>query len=424
MLSILNRIVRPLFSGSIVYIVFMFLSVLGVWQLDHGQFKTSSPSQSGLVLDDAVEIVQPSEPAINQIALDVSIGDTLEKILKRQQVSADQVYLAVKALDEVFSTKKLKPGNHLQLLLANSLDGSKELLNLNLRTCVEDEYIVKKDGARYVAKKSKVALEKQDKVVGVVIQTSLYGQLAAQKVPHNVIKELIKAFSYKIDFQRSFQAGDKCQVYFSTFKDLKTGKETDGELLFANLTISAKNHPIYKFQSSGNDIGYYDDKGHSIKCGLLRTPVDGARISSHFSGQRRHPVLGFTRAHKGVDFAAPSGTPIMAAGAGVITKIGWVNGYGRYICIRHSNEYSTAYAHMSAFKKGLGVGGRLKQGEVIGYVGASGLASGPHLHYEVLHCGKQINPLLVKMLPVGNLQGVALSRFNEHKAKINSKINI
>jgi murein DD-endopeptidase MepM/ murein hydrolase activator NlpD len=203
--------------------------------------------------------------------------------------------------------------------------------------------------------------------------------------------------------------------------DLEGRTARPGKVLYADLTLGGNSRRIYRFVTPDGQVDYYNAKGESVRKALLRTPIDGARLTSSF-GSRLHPILGYTIQHKGVDFGAASGTPIMAAGSGVVAEAGWKGGYGRYVRIRHSNGYSTAYAHMSQFGRNIKTGARVNQGEVIGYVGATGMATGPHLHYEVMQNDKQINPVSAKVPSGQKLEGRLLAAFNAEKATLEQQL--
>jgi len=244
------------------------------------------------------------------------------------------------------------------------------------------------------------------------INRSLYADAKAAGVPDAVILSLIKMYSWNVDFQREIHSGDKFEVMYEEYKtaDGKTVRGKGGNIVYAKLTLNGADMPFYRFEDSHGDADYYDNDGRSAKKPLMKTPVDGARLSSGF-GMRQHPVLGYSRKHMGVDFAAPRGTPIYAAGDGTIAKIGPFSSYGNYIRIRHRQGLETAYAHMNRFKAGLRGGSRVKQGEVIGYIGTTGRSTGPHLHYEVIVGNLQVNPRSVK-LPTGrDLKGWELKSF-------------
>jgi murein DD-endopeptidase MepM/ murein hydrolase activator NlpD len=243
------------------------------------------------------------------------------------------------------------------------------------------------------------------------IRSSLFESTEAAGVPYGVTAAMIRAFSYDIDFQRDLQPGDRFEVMYQ----VQAGTGRPGDLLYAALTLSGKSHAIYRFQRADGTIDYFTADGKSIRKALLRTPVDGARLSSGF-GMRLHPILGYTRMHKGVDFAVPTGTPIYAAGDGTVEQSGWAGGYGRYIRIRHNANTATAYGHLSRIAAAAAPGRHVRQGEVIGYVGMTGMATGPHLHYEVLKNGTQVNPISVTIPLNNSLEGRELVAFRQMRA--------
>jgi murein DD-endopeptidase MepM/ murein hydrolase activator NlpD len=229
-------------------------------------------------------------------------------------------------------------------------------------------------------------------------------------IPDRVLLELIRAYSWDVDFQRDIRAGDGFQVMFDKLYDEHANHVHSSTIRFAALTLSGKRHAIYRYTTRDGTDDYFDDQGRSARKALMRTPINGARLSSGF-GKRRHPILGYTKMHRGVDFAAARGTPIYAAGNGVVVKSGRNGAYGNYVKIRHNSRYSTAYAHMRRINKNARRGKRVKQGQVIGTVGATGRVTGPHLHYEILVGGRRTNPLKVKMPSGRKLKGRELESF-------------
>jgi len=227
---------------------------------------------------------------------------------------------------------------------------------------------------------------------------------------------MINLYAYDIDFQRDIKSGDKFEMLVESFFD-ETGKKIkDGNVLFSSLTLKDKTVETY-LHKVGDRFEYFDSQGNSVRKSLLRTPVNGARISSGF-GMRRHPILGYSKMHKGADFAAPTGTPILAAGSGSITYMGVKGGYGNYVQIKHNNDYSTAYGHASRFNKKFRNGSKVKQGDIIAYVGSTGRSTGPHLHFEVIYKGSQINPAKVKATSGIRLSGKDLIKFKLSKSEI------
>jgi murein DD-endopeptidase MepM/ murein hydrolase activator NlpD len=241
-------------------------------------------------------------------------------------------------------------------------------------------------------------------------------------LPQAVLGEVIRAFSYDVDFQREIQPGDSFEVMFDQLVDENSGKILGtGAIAYAALTLSGKAQALYRFVTADGTSGFFNAEGASVKKALLRTPVDGARISSSF-GMRHHPILGFTRMHQGVDFAVPAGTPIMASGDAVVAAAGWKGGYGNMVVLRHDATYSTAYGHMSRIAKGIKPGTHVHQGEVIGYVGMTGLATGPHLHYEVRINSRPVNPLGVRLAAIDQLQGRDLAAFKAQEKLVAQRL--
>jgi murein DD-endopeptidase MepM/ murein hydrolase activator NlpD len=265
------------------------------------------------------------------------------------------------------------------------------------------------DGA-FTAQSTDVPLHREMARAAGSIQSSLFEAGQADGVPIEVMSEIIHAFSYDVDFQREIQPGDRYEVLYERYADGDGNLAKIGNILYASLTLSGRQLRLYRYTMADGRADWFNPKGDSVRKALLRTPVDGAKITSGF-GMRMHPILGYSLMHKGVDFGAPIGTPIYAAGDGVIQQIGPFSSYGNYIRVKHTSQYATAYGHISRFAGSLHVGSRVRQGQVIAYVGMTGRATGPHLHYEVLVNGKQINPQSIK-LPTGEkLQGKELKTY-------------
>ena len=233
-----------------------------------------------------------------------------------------------------------------------------------------------------------------------IILQSLYKSAINKKIPINVITEFARVYGFQVDFQRDIRKKDGFQIMYEVFLDDKNNIIETGNILYANLKLSGENNSLYYFKSKDTE-GHYDKSGKSVQKALMKTPINGARLSSSF-GMRKHPIDGFNKMHKGTDFAAPMGTPIMASGDGKIKKAGWCGGGGNCIVIKHNSTYQTVYAHMSKFAKGIRKGVKVKQGQTIGYVGSTGKSTGPHLHYEVIINGKKVNSQMLK-LPSGKI---------------------
>ncbi len=383
----------------------------------------------------APQLTVPQElgpPKEVTLVLSVGRGDTLMGMLTGAGVDRRNAHEAITALSKVFSPRKLRPGHELHLTLAREeADTSKEpaenrsaveagieamqLVSLRLpETAIRDVQVSRLDDGAYEAETLEKETVKETSFATGTINSSLYEAAIESGVPAPVLADLIQIFSFDIDFQREIQKGDK----FALIYDAVTveGEIVDtGAIQVAEMTVRGKQNRYYRYKDEHGFWDYFDENGRSVRKALLRTPVDGARLSSRF-GKRKHPVLGYTKMHRGVDFAAPTGTPVFAAGDGTVEVAGRNGSFGKYVRIRHNGTYKTAYAHLSRIK--VKKGRRVRQGQVIGLIGTTGRSTGPHLHYEVHVNNKQTNPLSVK-LPTGKtLTGKILTAFKKHRADL------
>lgn len=373
----------------------------------------------------------PAQPTLQEMTKTVSVakGDTLMKVLTRAGADRKESYEAITALTELFDPRNLKIGQDITLHFdssdsaAEAAEPAPTLVRVSLNEDVDRQLaVVRTPEAGFTAQETIIELDKKLVRAGGVIQNSLFLSAAQAGIPTKTIIDLIRIFSYDVDFQREIQRGDSFEVYFERFTDENGRVLKEGAIHWASMTLSGKELSVYRFKTSDDGFtDYYDAKGRSVKKTLMRTPIDGARLTSGF-GNRKHPTLGYTKKHLGVDFGARSGTPIMAAGNGVVEVAGRNGGYGNYVRIRHNSEFKTAYAHMRKFAKGVRKGSRVKQGQIIGYVGTTGRSTGPHLHYEVHRHGRPINPLSVK-LPAGRkLGGKMLAAFRKHSDAMSTEV--
>ncbi len=372
---------------------------------------------------------EPPEPWSRTIRVDR--GETLSGILTDVGVARTDAQAAIAALRGHFDPRRIKPGQAITVTFVPETDDPTRgrtpapgrFLGFAVAVDYAREVAVRRGGDGFTASEVEKPLVRTLAHHRGDIRDSLFvaGKRAGLGVP--VLVRLIRAFSWDVDFQRDIRRGDAFEVVHERFRD-ETGETVhEGDILYAALTLSGRRHVLYRHTTEDGTTDYFDDKGRSVRKALLRTPIDGARLSSRY-GRRKHPILGYTRMHRGVDFAAPTGTPIYAAGAGTVDYKGRKGGYGRYIRIRHNAEYSTAYAHLSRYARGLGKGKRVKQGEVIGYVGSSGRSTGPHLHYEILRQGRQTNPMKVKMPSGRRLAGAELERFQRARADVDRRVAV
>lgn len=356
----------------------------------------------------------------------VKPGDTLMEALVAAGATNNDAYEGIKALTKIFDPRKLKAGQSLKITFAKDEESGwdSRLLAISVLMDVDLAFAaVRSQNGSFSTHEIWTPLDIKTTRIAGPIENSLF--LAAERggVPSNTIMELIRIYSWDVDFQRDIQKGDEFEVFFEMLHDETGAAVKEGNILYAALNLSGTNFELYRHETSDGIIDFYNSEGHSVRKALLRTPVNGARLSSNF-GMRKHPILGYSKMHKGLDFAAPTGTPIQAAGDGVIEAVGVNGGYGKYIRIRHNSQHKTAYAHLSRYAAGIRVGARVRQGQTIGYIGSTGRSTGPHLHYEIIVNDVQVNPMTLKLPDGKRLQGPELAIFQGAKKIIDENMSI
>ena len=349
----------------------------------------------------------------------VQNNDTIDKVLRKFDVNVNDVKnitaeIANKKLSNIFINTEIK-------IITKEDQGINKLVSffypIDEITSVE----VKRNKDEFVVNKNILKLEKQEVVLSNSIKNNLYSSAVEVGVEPNIIVEFANIFGFEVDFQRDIQVGDKFEIYYERLLDEDGVVRNTGKIFYASMFVNNKEISLYNFKYN-NETGFYDVDGKSVIKTLMKTPINGARLSSSF-GFRRHPILGFNKLHQGTDFAAKTGTPIMASGSGVVVMAQKYKGYGNYVKIRHNSTYETAYAHMSKYGRGIRKGVRVNQGQIIGYVGSTGLSTGPHLHYEVIENGKRVNSQRLK-LPTGKtLDNEARNKFEVERIKIDVRLS-
>ncbi|HWA92227.1 MAG TPA: M23 family metallopeptidase [Rhizomicrobium sp.] len=381
-------------------------------------------------------------PGIETRTLTLEHGDTFAGALQDAGISGEDAGSAVAALAKVYDPRDLRAGQSFEITYStqpqtqsdasdgNAADGDEDdadasgpmgpatttpvghLVSVSFSPSVEHDIAIARDetGA-FVANDTVKELSAHVHRAGATIEGSLYLSAMRAGIPADVVVEMIHMFSYEVDFQRDIRPGNSFEVFYSYYYTPEGQPARNGNISYATMHLGSRTIALYRYQPDANEpADYFDAKGQSAKSMLMKTPVDGARISSGF-GMRFHPVLGYSRMHKGIDFAVPVGTPVMAAGSGVVQLAGHLGGYGNYLRINHQNGYGTAYGHLSRLAPGIHAGSHVHQGQIVAYSGNTGMSTGPHLHYEILVGGSQVNPLKVKVATGRRLMGRELHNY-------------
>ena len=421
-LKVLNRVHFILFASIIFLIVIVFsltnfVKNKNIENQNNLKTITTSSEFSNLTKFFFSKISSPYK----EVSYTIKNNDTIEKILKNFDINNDDikiisVKLRQKKLSNIYSGRKLS------LIYKKLEDGSHTVVNLLFPISNTNSIEVRKSQSDFFIKENILKLYRKEVVVKNNIKNNLYNAAVSSNIEPNIIVEFARIFGFEVDFQRDIRKNDWFEIYYEKFED-ENGKVRDtGKIIYASMFVNGKEINLYNFKYKNNDLEYYDIKGKSITKSLMKTPINGARLSSSF-GMRKHPILGYNKMHRGTDFAAPSGTPIMASGSGTVTRARWCGGGGNCVKIKHNSTYETIYAHMKSFAKGIKEGKKVKQGQIIGYVGSTGLSTGPHLHYEVIVNGRKVNSQKLK-LPSGKiLKGDERKEFELERIKIDLKLS-
>jgi len=360
-------------------------------------------------------IIDNLEPKFKKIKHRIKSGETFDKILENYSIDKKEIIKIKKSLQNKIDLNKLNTKQVIKFSLDKT---NNKITEFYFQISNTQKVFLKRDAINDNFDEEILSIKLNKKIVykeNLILQ-SLYKAATDENTPANIIIEFARIYGFQVDFQRDTRKKDKFQIMYEIFLNEKKEIVETGEILFANLKLSGQDNALYYFDKEGSE-GHYDKNGKSVKKALMKTPINGAKLSSPF-GMRKHPIDGYNKMHRGTDFAAPTGTPIMASGDGVVKKAGWCGGGGNCVKIRHNSTYQTIYAHMSKFARGIKSGVRVKQGQTIGYVGSTGKSTGPHLHYEVIVNGKKVNSQKLK-LPSGKiLKGKERKIFETNKIKI------
>ena len=363
------------------------------------------------------EITNNLNPRFTYLNYFSKSGDTYQSIVNKLNINQKEKKRVLETILKEKTLKILRINQKFSFKIDNL--SNNEIIEFRIQTDKKNEILFTRfsEDINFKSERIKKNLTKKLVYKETIITDSLYNSAINLNISPNIIIEFARLYGFQIDFQRDVWKNDSFQIIYEEFINEDKKIIDTGEIIFASLNIQNTNYQLYKYEYDTNKIDYFDENGKSIRKTLMKTPINGARLSSSY-GKRKHPILGYTKMHTGTDFAAPEGTPIMASGDGKITKAGWCGGGGNCVKIKHNRKYQTVYAHMSKFGRGIKKGIRVKQGQIIGYVGSTGMSTGPHLHYEVIENGKKINSQKLK-LPSGKiLKGEDRKQFEVAKIKI------
>ncbi|MEL0177544.1 MAG: peptidoglycan DD-metalloendopeptidase family protein [Pelagibacteraceae bacterium] len=410
--NIINKRVKYFVTGLFLIIIslFFFLNQNYYKQntvQDYREFKTESNNIHSLIKDKIQNQYYKDNISIKK-------GESLNIILSKAGVSQKEIFDISKILGQYISLKKINT-NQIFEILTDKKSGDIIRLTVNLDNI--NSLHIFKENKKFVANKIEKVLYKKTVLAEGIIKSSLFKAAQKEDIDAEVIVDFARIYGFEIDFQRDIRKNDIFQIVYDKYIDDDGELQKNGEIIYAYMKNKGREIALYRFVDQRGIAGYYQTNGKSIEKALMKTPINGARLSSTY-GMRKHPILGYNKMHRGTDFAAPKGTPIMASGSGVIEMSKWNGAYGKYIRIRHNSKYKTAYAHLSGYARGIKKGAKVRQGQIIGYVGSTGRSTGPHLHYEVLVNGKRKNSQRLKLPSGRTLRGEDREKFEISRIKI------
>ena len=353
----------------------------------------------------------------------IKAGQTFSDLINDYDIPDSEKFRISQLLSEKIDLTQLNIGTEIRITFLKK-NNFIEIKKINILDKKNNQIQILKKDDKYEIDSSSVLAFTKNILKEIVINESLFKSAINADVPPNIIMQFVNLYGFDVDFQREIRNGNIIKIYYEVFLDNKLNIRKAGNIKFASLALSKNTYELYKYTTNDNNKSeYFDAAGKSAVKALMKTPINGASLSSGY-GMRKHPILGYDRLHQGVDFAAPTGTPIMAAGTGFIEKIGMNGGAGNYIKIKHVNGYKTAYGHMNKFAAGLKKGSKVTQGQTIGFVGSTGMSTGPHLHYEVIFNNKKINPMKMKLPSGRKLKGKILDDFIKYASDLNKEMEV
>ena len=416
---------RPNFKPSLVFliipilIIFIFISKSFDQYNENGESKDQELENNLITVKDF--LFNQFNSGATKVELKARNGDSIQRILYEQKISPTEVNNVLNALRREYNIGALRNDQKVYLIVKRERNGNfVSRLTVNIDNITTVHVFLNKDNV-YETKRVTKILTKKNHLVETTIDRGIYRTAKQSGIENSIVAQFARLYGFEVDFQRDLKKNDKIKIFYERYLDDDGVSQRTGNIIYSEISNDKKNITLYRYEYPNGSIAYFTPDGKSIEKSLMRTPINGAKLSSRY-GFRIHPILGYNQMHQGTDFAAPIGTPVMASGAGTVEYSGWKGGYGKFISIRHSPVYQTNYAHLQDYAKGIRRGTRVQQGQVIGYLGSTGSSTGPHLHYEVIVNGKKENSQTLKLPSAAPLEGNNKNFFEIQKRNIDNLI--
>ena len=416
---------RPSLRPSLVFliipvlVIFIFISKYFDQYSENGESKDQELENNLITVKDF--LFNQFNSSVTKVELKVRNGDSIQRILYDQKISPADVNNVINALRREYNIGTLRNDQKVYLIIKREKNGNfVSRLTVNIDNITSVHVFLNKDNV-YETKRVTKILTKKNHLVETTIDRGIYRTAKQSGIENSIVAQFARLYGFEVDFQRDLKKNDKIKIFYERYLDDDGVPQRTGNIIYSEITNVERNIILYRYEYPNGSIAYFTPEGKSIEKSLMRTPINGAKLSSRY-GFRIHPILGYNQMHQGTDFAAPIGTPVMASGAGTVEYSGWKGGYGKFISIRHSAVYQTNYAHLQDYAKGMRRGAKVQQGQVIGYLGSTGSSTGPHLHYEVVVNGKKENSQTLKLPSAAPLEGNNKNFFEIQKRNIDNLI--
>ncbi|CAO6124167.1 NlpD Membrane proteins related to metalloendopeptidases [Candidatus Pelagibacterales bacterium] len=416
---------RPSLRPSLVFliipvlVIFIFISKYFDQYSENGESKDQELENNLITVKDF--LFNQFNSSVTKVELKVRNGDSIQRILYDQKISPSDVNNVINALRREYNIGTLRNDQKVYLIIKREKNGNfVSRLTVNIDNITSVHVFLNKDNV-YETKRVTKILTKKNHLVETTIDRGIYRTAKQSGIENSIVAQFARLYGFEVDFQRDLKKNDKIKIFYERYLDDDGVPQRTGNIIYSEITNVERNIILYRYEYPNGSIAYFTPEGKSIEKSLMRTPINGAKLSSRY-GFRIHPILGYNQMHQGTDFAAPIGTPVMASGAGTVEYSGWKGGYGKFISIRHSAVYQTNYAHLQDYAKGIRSGTKVQQGQVIGYLGSTGSSTGPHLHYEVIVNGKKENSQTLKLPSAAPLEGNNKNLFEIQKRNIDNLI--